>query len=189
MKSDPRELLYPANVLTLLRLVLLAPFIYLLSVDVAWAPAATFVTGLLIGLTDMLDGYVSRKLDHVTELGKAMDPTVDKIVALGAVIGLWLFRGFPLWYVIFKMAKEALLAVRGALVLRRPGALPVANYWGKASAFLLFITCLVFILDVLPSARTYLVLFTAAMDAAALASYYIEHFRRSPPQNTDTRET
>ncbi len=177
MKVNPSELLYPANILTLLRLALIAPFICLLSVGGSWGPPASFAVGVVIGLTDMLDGYLSRKLNQVTELGKAMDPIADKLAATGAVIGLCLFRGFPLWYVIFKLGKEALLAVRGALVLRRPGALPMANSWGKASAILMFVTCLPFILDVLPTARIYLVWLTAAVDAAALVSYYREHFR------------
>ena len=175
MKVNSCELLYPSNLLTFLRLLLIGPFIWLLSMETAWGPAASFATGLVIGLTDMLDGYLSRKLNQVTELGKAMDPIVDKLAAIGAVTGLCLFRGFPLWYVIFKLGKEGLLAVRGALLLRRPGALPVANYWGKASAFFLFVTCLVFILDVLPDSRIYLVWVTAAVDIAAVVSYFIEH--------------
>ena len=106
MRFKPRELLYPANLLTLSRLLLVAPLLYFLSLEASWGRWATLGVAVAMTLTDLLDGFVSRRRNEVTELGKAMDPTVDKIVGVAAVIGLCLFRDFPLWYVIFKAVKE-----------------------------------------------------------------------------------
>ena len=164
------------NLLTLFRLILVPVFLYLLSLVAVWAPWACLGIGLLMSLTDILDGYLSRKLGQITDLGKVFDPTVDKIAGISMVAGLYFFRGLPLAFVIFKAGKEFLMLVRGIIIVRKWSNIPSANRWGKTAFVLLFISMVPFVLDILPEVRMYFLLAAALAEFAALLSYYVELF-------------
>jgi CDP-diacylglycerol--glycerol-3-phosphate 3-phosphatidyltransferase len=102
-------------------LFLLAPPVD--SGDRFWA-ALVFV---LCAATDWLDGYLARRLDQVTELGKFLDPLVDKLLVLAPLLMLVELGSLPGWGVFLLLARE--LAVAGWRV--NQSALSGANVWGK----------------------------------------------------------
>ncbi|HZW08851.1 MAG TPA: CDP-alcohol phosphatidyltransferase family protein [Phycisphaerales bacterium] len=79
------------NALVILRLVLAAVFVALLSIR-PLASTAQLVAGailfLVAALTDMLDGKLARAWDAITRFGRVMDPFADKILVLGAFVCL-----------------------------------------------------------------------------------------------------
>ncbi len=167
------------NLLTLLRLALVPVFVYFLSLGAApWAIPACFAAGLSIAITDILDGYLGRRLNQVTNLGKILDPIVDKIVSMAMLGGLYFFRGLPLAFIIFKAVKELLLLPRGIIVLRRGSEAPSANRWGKAACVVLFAAMIPYVIDVLPGRRVYFLWIAAAAEIAALVGYYVEMLRK-----------
>jgi CDP-diacylglycerol---glycerol-3-phosphate 3-phosphatidyltransferase len=94
------------------------------------------VTFLVAAITDWLDGYLARKLNQVTELGKFLDPLVDKLLVIAALLILIDLGQVPVWAVFVIIAREILItAWRGA-----PNSQPEAqtttivgaNIWGKA---------------------------------------------------------
>ena len=72
------------NAISVVRLLLIPLFVWLVTIEeIGWA-------GVLLGViggTDWIDGYLARKLDQVSEVGKFLDPLADRIAVAVAVIG------------------------------------------------------------------------------------------------------
>ncbi len=84
---------------------------------------------LVVALTDWLDGYLARKLDQVTDLGKFLDPLVDKLLVTAPLLALIHLQQIPAWGVFLIIARE--LTVAGWRVTGTK-KIQGANIWGKA---------------------------------------------------------
>jgi CDP-diacylglycerol--glycerol-3-phosphate 3-phosphatidyltransferase len=82
---------------------------------------------LIAASTDWLDGYLARKLNQVTDLGKFLDPLVDKLLILGPLLALIELGQIPAWGVFLILARE--LAIAGWRVSQT--TISGANIWGK----------------------------------------------------------
>lgn len=90
------------------------------------------VVFLVAAGTDWLDGYLARKLNQVTELGKFLDPLVDKLLVLAPLVALVELGQVPAWGVFLILARE--LTIAGWRVnpsLQGNTAIQGANLWGK----------------------------------------------------------
>ncbi|MBD2075602.1 CDP-diacylglycerol--glycerol-3-phosphate 3-phosphatidyltransferase [Phormidium sp. FACHB-592] len=90
------------------------------------------VVFLVAAGTDWLDGYLARKLNQVTELGKFLDPLVDKLLVLAPLLALIELGQVPAWGVFLILARE--LTIAGWRVnpsLQGSTAIQGANLWGK----------------------------------------------------------
>ena len=88
----------------------------------------SLVIFLVVAGTDWLDGFLARRLDQVTELGKFLDPLVDKLLILAPLLILVEFNQVPAWGVFLILARE--LTIAGWRV-NQP-KVSGANLWGKA---------------------------------------------------------
>ena len=90
------------NKLTILRMILIIPFLLVLYLDVPYATYWALGIFIVASLTDMLDGKIARKRNLITDFGKFMDPLADKMLVTAAMV----------WFVeIGQMAGWALLVV------------------------------------------------------------------------------
>lgn len=99
------------------------------DVSVPWAYSATTALCLfaLGSLTDWVDGWIARRNNLVSDLGKLLDPLADKILICAAFL-LLLERGFvPLWAVVIIMAREFLVTGLRALIAARGAVLAAAS--------------------------------------------------------------
>ena len=118
--------------ITLSRLFGLPFILYLLNYPTPsnrWLCVGIFVVA---AGTDWVDGYLARKLDLVTELGKFLDPLVDKLLVLGTLLALIELQLVPAWGVFLILARE--LAIAGWRVnpkLTGNSSISGANIWGK----------------------------------------------------------
>jgi CDP-diacylglycerol--glycerol-3-phosphate 3-phosphatidyltransferase len=120
------------NLITLSRLLGL-PFLFVLclSTDPVWQWWGLGIF-LLAASTDWLDGYLARRLGQVTELGKFLDPLVDKLLVLGPYLILVQQQIVPSTAVFLILGRE--LAIAGWRVNPHLGggeAIRGANIWGK----------------------------------------------------------
>lgn len=120
------------NLITLSRIFLVIPLIYLLyqpSIEFQWLALIIFI---IAALTDWLDGYVARKLDQITELGKFLDPLTDKILVITPLLLLIERQIIPAWGVLIIVVRE--IAIAGWRVnpqLSKKEGISGANIWGK----------------------------------------------------------
>lgn len=118
--------------ITLSRLLGLPFILYLLNyptTDNRWLCVGIFVVS---AGTDWIDGYLARRLNMVTELGKFLDPLVDKLLVLGSLLALVELQLVPAWGVFLILARE--LTIAGWRVnpkLTGNSNISGANTWGK----------------------------------------------------------
>ena len=135
--SDVRgRVLTVPNALSVLRLVLLPVFLYLLFV----ANANGWAVGVLMfsGFSDWADGKIARLVaNQSSRLGELLDPAVDRIYMVTVPVALAIYGAVPWWIVVTLLARDVVLAAT-LPVLRGRGltALPV-TYIGKAATFAL----------------------------------------------------
>lgn len=102
------------NILTTVRLVLVPIFAYfMLYADNMYVAAAIFV---LSGLTDIVDGYIARHYNMITNFGMVYDPFVDKLMQITAVVCLVVAKIIPVWLLIFVIVKEVSMIVTGGIL-------------------------------------------------------------------------
>ena len=89
-----------------------------------WIALAVF---LIAAGTDWLDGYLARRLNQVTDLGKFLDPLVDKLLVLAPLLMLIQLGQIPAWAVFLILGRE--LAIAGWRVNQT--TISGANLWGK----------------------------------------------------------
>ncbi|TCK22998.1 CDP-alcohol phosphatidyltransferase family protein [Pseudonocardia endophytica] len=123
------------NALSVLRLLGVPLFLWLMLGPQAdgWA-VAVLAAG---GISDWLDGKLARLLNQYSRLGAVLDPAVDRLYILAALVGLGLREIVPWWVVAALIARDVVLAVC-VLVMRGRGYGPfVVTYLGKAATFVL----------------------------------------------------
>lgn len=118
------------NKLTLLRIVLILPFLLVLYLGVPFASYIALAIFIAASLTDMLDGQIARKYHLVTDFGKFADPLADKMLVTAAM--LWFVeRGqMPAWALLIVIVRE--FAVSGLrMVASDKGRVIAAGWSGK----------------------------------------------------------
>ena len=94
------------NRISLVRICLIPVYLVLMYMESHWFTLIAGLVFILASLTDSLDGYIARKKNMVTDLGKFLDPLADKLLVLTAVILLCSFGRIPAWAVVVITARE-----------------------------------------------------------------------------------
>ncbi|MEX2354102.1 MAG: CDP-diacylglycerol--glycerol-3-phosphate 3-phosphatidyltransferase [Gammaproteobacteria bacterium] len=74
------------NALTLFRIILIPVFILVFYLPYQWSSLAACLIFSLAALTDLLDGYLARKLGQISKLGEFLDPVADKLMIAVALV-------------------------------------------------------------------------------------------------------
>jgi CDP-diacylglycerol---glycerol-3-phosphate 3-phosphatidyltransferase len=135
------------NKLTLLRVAAIPAIVALLYADQPVCQIAAAVLFFLACVTDWLDGYLARKQNIVTDLGKFLDPVADKLLVLCTMITLSGFGQLPAWVCVVVLFRE--LMVDGLrLVAVQKGVVIAAGKLGKIKTVLQMLLTLVVMLDI-----------------------------------------
>lgn len=123
------------NALTVLRLVLVPVFLWLLLENTTasrWWALAVFAVA---AYTDHLDGEIARKHNIITNFGKLADPLADKFLTLGAFIALSILGDLTWWFTAIVAVREIGITILRE-VLRRRGTIVAASSGGKLKTVL-----------------------------------------------------
>ncbi|MBD1805237.1 CDP-diacylglycerol--glycerol-3-phosphate 3-phosphatidyltransferase [Microcoleus sp. FACHB-SPT15] len=120
------------NSITFSRLLALPFLLYGLNNPTERSRWICLVIFLIAASTDWLDGYLARKLNQITELGKFLDPLVDKFLVLAPLLSLIELGQVPAWGVFLILARELVIAGwRVNPKLSGSSSISGANIWGK----------------------------------------------------------
>jgi CDP-diacylglycerol---glycerol-3-phosphate 3-phosphatidyltransferase len=169
---QPREFFYPANLLTLARLLLLPAAIhYMRREDGRWRALGIFGGAMA---TDMLDGPVARMRREVSPLGQVLDPIADKLMIDTAAITLSQTRAFPWWATSLLLARDFAILLGSLFVYRRRAQISVADPAGKATTVALAGAMILYLADGPRSGKP--ALYVALLPFAASLVVYARKF-------------
>lgn len=178
MEQNTRKQLFTIpNLLSLLRLCMIPLIIWLYCIQKNYA--LTAVVLVLSGLTDMVDGYIARRFNMVTDLGKALDPVADKLTQASVMFCLLSrFRMMlvPLLLLIFK---EVCNGVISLVVIKKTGKVCGADWHGKVCTWLLYAMMFVHIVwfDISREWTTALIGICVIMMTLSFALYMVRNYK------------
>ncbi len=160
-----------ANAVTIARIALVPFFAFALLADgghtVGWRLTATAIF-LLAAVTDRLDGYLARRDNLVTDLGKLLDPIADKLLIGAGLVGLSILGDLPWWVTVLILARELGVTALRFMVLRY--AVIPASRGGKLKTVLQVVAIALYLLPLGALPDVVGVLAVVAMAAAVLVT-------------------
>jgi len=133
-----------ANVLTVLRLILVPVFVLLLLAGGTGGRAAAFVVFAVASATDLLDGELARRRGLITDFGKIADPIADKALTGSALVTLSVQGQLAWWITVVILARELVVTGLRFWVIRR--GVIAASRGGKVKTLLQVVAICLYIL-------------------------------------------
>jgi CDP-diacylglycerol--glycerol-3-phosphate 3-phosphatidyltransferase len=119
------------NKITLFRVAMIPFFVvFMLMQSISYAKYIAAFIFIIAALSDLLDGYIARKHNLVTNFGKFMDPLADKLLVSSALICFVELGLIPAWVVIIIIAREFIIS-GFRLIASDNGVVIAASWWGK----------------------------------------------------------
>ncbi|MGN1270982.1 MAG: CDP-diacylglycerol--glycerol-3-phosphate 3-phosphatidyltransferase [Clostridia bacterium] len=132
------------NILTIIRFLLI-PVIVVFALNDNYI--ATIIILTISGITDILDGFIARRFNLISNFGKLMDPLADKATQLTILVVLAVNKVIPSWIMFIVLLKEFLM-IAGASFLYGKDLVVSSKWYGKLATVLFYIAivCSLFIL-------------------------------------------
>jgi CDP-diacylglycerol--glycerol-3-phosphate 3-phosphatidyltransferase len=177
------------NALSLFRIALVPVFIFAyFSVENEIKYFAAFVYAVA-ALTDFFDGYLARKMNVTSRLGKLLDPVGDKLMTVAVLACITADGIIPLFAVIVVVVKEALMGVGGLILHRKThGDIPPSNILGKISTVAFFVICVALILieGIPDNIASIMISIAVALTLMALGGYILTFIGSVSKKTTKT---
>ncbi len=135
-----------ANKLTLLRIIMIPLFVFLLLEGYSLWALIVFASA---AFTDFLDGYLARKYNLITNFGKFMDPLADKLLVTSALVCFVQLGLLNAWVVIIILSREFIVSIFRAIAAAE-GIVIAASWWGKAKTISQMLMVIVLLLGNYP---------------------------------------
>jgi len=133
MKLNYKELLKTSNLISISRILLVIPTAYFLS-KINENDSYRFIVLLFfLGayVSDLLDGFVARKFNQITEFGKIIDPLADKIFVTMIILQLFWMEEIPAYYFWILILRDVIIFLGGIYVTKKIGKVLPSNLLGK----------------------------------------------------------
>ena len=125
------------NILSIIRICLVIVFVVLFFNDKVLLALLIF---LIAGATDIVDGYLARRYNWITNLGKILDPVADKLMQCTVLVCLCIGEYIPPWFAIVFFLKELCTLLMGFIVIKRRSVTVVSKWYGKLTVCLFYAT-------------------------------------------------
>ena len=138
-----------ANKLTMLRIFLIPVFMVFLLNKIPHGASIAAGIFIVAAITDTLDGYIARKRNEITNLGKFMDPLADKLLVSAALISLVQMGKLSAWVVVVIIGREFTISILRA-VAAAEGRVIAASLWGKTKTIFQIIAIISILINNFP---------------------------------------
>ena len=135
IKNYKDKILTIPNILSIIRILLLIPFIMLYEKEKYGISIALL---FLSGITDMVDGFIARRFNMISTVGKILDPLADKITQVTVAICLALKTPTIMPVLIVFCVKEFLMMIGSALLIKKGARPEEAKWWGKVGTVVIY---------------------------------------------------
>lgn len=120
-----------ANMLSIARMVI-APWMFVL-ISSGGHEQMVYSIALLAYISDLLDGYLARAKNEVTEWGKVLDPLADKIFIASICLGMIWSGQLSIWYIAIVLVRDLLIVIAGLFFANKADFVLPSTYVGKAT--------------------------------------------------------
>ena len=159
---------------------MLLPFIFFcLKQNTPTYTVAAIILILIAILLDSLDGYAAHRLNQITNLGRILDPVVDKLSIGCGIVFLLVLREFPLWAALIIFIRDAVILLLVFILIKKRDLITSSNFLGKATVIALAGMILFYIVDLHPhtAVSTYVAVFLVILSGLDYIFSYLRIIR------------
>lgn len=156
-----------SNGLSFIRLLMSLPLAYFLW---TYDTTGVIVIGVAAYISDILDGYLARRLNQISEWGKIIDPIADKVFVGTAVIVMIMQQRIPLWFVAIVLGRDLLIVTAGAWYSKKHNFVLPSVFAGKAAVVAIAFALLIHVIGV-PTIEPYTLWWACLLMAFSLYVY------------------
>jgi len=166
------------NLISVFRICLVPVFIVVYFSDDSDNNLFAVLVYALAALSDFFDGFLARKFNVSSKLGKILDPLGDKLMTISVMVCITIDGLIPFWAVLLAGVKELLMGAGGIVLHKKTGAdLPASNMIGKTSTVVFFVVCVTLMLfrNIPNWASILLISIAIGLTFIALVSYVLKY--------------
>ncbi|MGN0454690.1 MAG: CDP-alcohol phosphatidyltransferase family protein [Ruminococcus sp.] len=131
----PADFVTIPNLLTYLRILLIAPFV-ISFIKEQYILAMVFLG--ISALSDCCDGYIARRFNQITDLGKMLDPVADKLTLLAVMVCITIMTPQVLPLMVILIIKDVSMLIGGTILLKKGLNPPAAKWYGKLGTIMFY---------------------------------------------------
>lgn len=124
------------NILTIVRFILI-PFIFMAVIQQNYLTALIIFT--ISAITDILDGFIARKFNYITDIGKLIDPLADKLTQISLLLALAILKILPWWIFAIVFVKECVLVISASVLYSKKDVVVYSKWYGKLATVLFYL--------------------------------------------------
>lgn len=127
------------NILTIFRFLFIPIILYYIFTK---NYLCAFIFFTISGITDILDGFIARKFNLISNFGKLMDPLADKLTQISVLTSLVLVKIIPSWILVIVFLKELIMVI-GASFLYGKDVVVYSKWYGKLATVLFYLAIVI----------------------------------------------
>lgn len=124
------------NMLTILRFILI-PFIFVSVIKRNYL--VTIILFTISAITDILDGFIARKYNYISDIGKLIDPLADKLTQLFLLLALTILGILPFWIFLIVFIKECTMVISASVLYKKDDVVVYSKWYGKMATTLFYL--------------------------------------------------
>jgi len=175
MELEKKSPFTVSNFLSFFRILLVFPTVYIISIG---DNQLIYYIAFIAMLSDWLDGFLARRLNQITDLGKILDPVGDKVLIAATVIALYYYQGFPLWLMLVIVLRDIGILIGAFFIYDKNKQVTSSNWPGKISVTFIAVMVFCFIAGWYTAFEylLYLALFSILLSAYLYSKVFLKHY-------------